>query len=205
MAAHIQRTYWRKMMLAKFFWLVLFLYFVPSLVAIIRRKSDAGAIFALNLFLGWSLLGWVVSLVWSLKGERDFAVTVEVDQNNSHGSTSNTQIRTFAKHELDSLDDKVRLHLIDKYRITKNAVLDKYVIDEKTYGTLEEVLDVALKKYKKDVEIVERADSSTKKKSNETKSAQAEVKTNRDQNVKAVVYLIAFVILIWTAFYMGTR
>lgn len=40
------------------------LYFIPSMVG--RHKANAGAIFALNLFLGWTFIGWVVALVWAL-------------------------------------------------------------------------------------------------------------------------------------------
>ena len=45
------------------------LYFVPSVVGFLRRKRNAPAIFALNLFLGWTFLGWVGALVWSLLGD----------------------------------------------------------------------------------------------------------------------------------------
>ncbi|WP_231969555.1 superinfection immunity protein [Polynucleobacter necessarius] len=31
--------------------------------------ANIGAIFALNLFLGWSLIGWVIALVWVMKDE----------------------------------------------------------------------------------------------------------------------------------------
>lgn len=41
------------------------LYFVPTIVAW-GRKNHTSAIFALNLFLGWTLLGWVVALVMAL-------------------------------------------------------------------------------------------------------------------------------------------
>ena len=43
-------------------------YFVPSIVAFRhkRRHHQAPAILALNLFLGWTLLGWVGALVWAL-------------------------------------------------------------------------------------------------------------------------------------------
>ena len=44
----------------------LILYFVPSLVAGQRRHHNQAAILALNLFLGWTFVGWVVALVWSL-------------------------------------------------------------------------------------------------------------------------------------------
>ena len=50
--------------------LVLGIYFLPSLFALIDRKRNTVAIFALNLFLGWTFVGWVVALVWSLTQER---------------------------------------------------------------------------------------------------------------------------------------
>lgn len=40
------------------------LYFLPSIIG--ASKANAGAIFALNLFLGWTFIGWVVALVWAL-------------------------------------------------------------------------------------------------------------------------------------------
>ncbi len=43
--------------------LSLFIYFLPSIVG--RRKANATAIFMLNLFLGWTFLGWVVALIWA--------------------------------------------------------------------------------------------------------------------------------------------
>lgn len=39
-------------------------YFIPSYVAI--KHPHASAIFALNLLLGWTFLGWVAALVWAL-------------------------------------------------------------------------------------------------------------------------------------------
>jgi len=46
----------------------LLLYFLPAIVAGRRDHTNANAIFALNLLLGWTLLGWVIALVWSLTG-----------------------------------------------------------------------------------------------------------------------------------------
>lgn len=45
---------------------LLVIYFVPSIVASERKKRNTSAIIALNLFLGWTLVGWVVALVWAL-------------------------------------------------------------------------------------------------------------------------------------------
>jgi T4 superinfection immunity protein len=41
-------------------------YFLPAVIASCRGHHNQGAIFALNLLLGWTLLGWVAALVWSL-------------------------------------------------------------------------------------------------------------------------------------------
>ena len=41
------------------------LYFLPFVVAVNRGHKNATAIFVLNLFLGWTMIGWVVALVWS--------------------------------------------------------------------------------------------------------------------------------------------
>jgi hypothetical protein len=40
-------------------------YFGPTLVAIMRKRHNTGAIFALNLFLGWTVLGWIIAFVWA--------------------------------------------------------------------------------------------------------------------------------------------
>lgn len=43
------------------------LYFLPTIIGM--HKRNTGAIFVLNLFLGWTLVGWVVALVWALTAE----------------------------------------------------------------------------------------------------------------------------------------
>jgi len=44
-------------------------YFLPWLIAWGRGKSNTVAIFVLNLLLGWTLVGWVVALVWASTAE----------------------------------------------------------------------------------------------------------------------------------------
>jgi len=41
------------------------LYFLPTLAA--RGKQCFGSVLVLNLFLGWTLVGWVVALAWAVK------------------------------------------------------------------------------------------------------------------------------------------
>jgi hypothetical protein len=50
------------------------MYFLPSIVALARSKRDLLGIFLLNLFLGWSVIGWVVALVWAVKADAPVAV-----------------------------------------------------------------------------------------------------------------------------------
>lgn len=44
-------------------------YFLPTIAAYNREKVNTQAIFVLNLFLGWTLLGWVIALVWAVTEE----------------------------------------------------------------------------------------------------------------------------------------
>jgi hypothetical protein len=49
-------------------WLGIFIlvYFFPAFVASRRGHHQVMAIFLLNLFLGWTFIGWVGALVWSV-------------------------------------------------------------------------------------------------------------------------------------------
>jgi ABC-type transport system involved in cytochrome c biogenesis permease component len=46
--------------------LIVLVYFIPMYVAYYRGHPNAMAIFALNLLLGWTFIGWVIALVWAL-------------------------------------------------------------------------------------------------------------------------------------------
>ena len=64
--------------------LALFLYLLPSLVAVSNKKSNAGAIAALNILLGWSFLGWVVALIWSLSKDKPADIIRVFEDNHPH-------------------------------------------------------------------------------------------------------------------------
>jgi hypothetical protein len=42
------------------------LYFLPTLIAAARHKANQGQVLVVNLFLGWSLIGWVVALTMAV-------------------------------------------------------------------------------------------------------------------------------------------
>ena len=45
------------------------LHFLPTIVAAIRRAQNVGWIFVVNLFLGWTIIGWIVALIWAATDE----------------------------------------------------------------------------------------------------------------------------------------
>jgi hypothetical protein len=49
-------------------------YFAPAWVAQSRGHRNRMAILVLNLLLGWSVLGWVVALVWAFLSQQAVAV-----------------------------------------------------------------------------------------------------------------------------------
>jgi hypothetical protein len=53
----------------------LVLYFLPAIVASCREHHNKSAILALNLFLGWTFVGWVIALVWSLTNSAQAVAT----------------------------------------------------------------------------------------------------------------------------------
>ena len=56
-----------KLVVALFIVIISFGYFLPAMIAWTNGRRNTSAIFALNFFLGWTLIGWVAALVWSLK------------------------------------------------------------------------------------------------------------------------------------------
>lgn len=64
------------------FWVFLIvgavLYFVPAIVAMTRHHPNTAAIVILNLLAGWTFIGWVGSLVWSLTTPQASNTTVYV-------------------------------------------------------------------------------------------------------------------------------
>ena len=47
------------------FLIAVVIYFLPAFNASSRKHPNTSSIFLLNLFLGWTLIGWVAALVWS--------------------------------------------------------------------------------------------------------------------------------------------
>jgi hypothetical protein len=48
--------------------IALTIYFLPASIGSKRHVSNPGALFFVNLFFGWTLVGWVVCLIWAVVG-----------------------------------------------------------------------------------------------------------------------------------------
>ena len=60
------------------------LHFVPTIIAFCRGHKSKGGIFAMNLLLGWTIVFWIWSLIWSLCNPNANNVTV-INNNNVNG------------------------------------------------------------------------------------------------------------------------
>ncbi|HEX9198388.1 MAG TPA: superinfection immunity protein [Acidobacteriaceae bacterium] len=54
------------------------LYFLPSMIAGLRRTTHSLWLFAANLFLGWTGIGWLVAVVWAFTGETHAEASAQV-------------------------------------------------------------------------------------------------------------------------------
>lgn len=52
------------------FLIVLVLYFLPSVVAVARKVRHQGSVVVINLFFGWTFIGWVVALAMACRTTR---------------------------------------------------------------------------------------------------------------------------------------
>lgn len=48
--------------------IVAIIYLIPGLNASSRKHPSAGGIWLLNIFFGWTVLGWLIALIWSASG-----------------------------------------------------------------------------------------------------------------------------------------
>ena len=55
----------------------LFFYFLPTIIGV--HKRNALAIFLLNLLTGWTGIGWVAALVWSVLKESSPPAETTID------------------------------------------------------------------------------------------------------------------------------
>jgi hypothetical protein len=52
---------------------VLGIHFIPAIIAGIRHARNFWWILAVSLFLSWTIVGWIIALIWAIRDEpRDY-------------------------------------------------------------------------------------------------------------------------------------
>lgn len=49
----------------------LIIYFLPTFIALFRKKKNIGQTVIVNLFLGWTFFGWIVALIMAFGDKKD--------------------------------------------------------------------------------------------------------------------------------------
>ncbi len=66
----------------EFFVVFFVLYFAPTIIALCRGHASKLAIFAVNLLLGWSMIGWLWAFIWSLASKGAIQNVTVINNNN---------------------------------------------------------------------------------------------------------------------------
>lgn len=56
------------------------IHFLPTIIAALRHGRSVGGIFLLNLLLGWTVIGWVIALVWALRDQPRYVAIYSAPQ-----------------------------------------------------------------------------------------------------------------------------
>lgn len=56
-------------------------YMLPAIIGCARHHNSRDSIVVINLFFGWTLIGWIICLAWSVSGNVE---TYRLTQNEGH-------------------------------------------------------------------------------------------------------------------------
>jgi Superinfection immunity protein len=62
------------------------LYFLPTFIAACNRHRSTLAIVLVNIFLGWTVVGWFVALIWSIVAPAPVAPPIVIYNNSGSGT-----------------------------------------------------------------------------------------------------------------------
>ena len=101
--------------------MVVALYFLPFIVAWLRGHHNKASIFLLNLFLGWTGIGWVVAFIWSASSVRARA---SVESSIPAASRSETADPYLNLEKLAELRERGHL-TAEEFEAEKSKILDR--------------------------------------------------------------------------------
>ena len=71
------------MMSFLFFWFVM--YWLPTIIAVVRHSPSVLAVAMLNFFLGWTGIGWILAMIWALASTPRQQIVVHIDGRQATG------------------------------------------------------------------------------------------------------------------------
>ena len=99
--------------------LAIVIYFLPTICAYSRGHQNKDPVFILNLFLGWTLLGWVVSLAWAFTAVQ--SSDDDDDEEESDGD-DNTKTKVEQLSELNALYQSGAIN-DDEFAMMKSEII----------------------------------------------------------------------------------
>jgi hypothetical protein len=108
----------------------LILYFVPAILAISRNHNNKVGILLLNIFLGWTFIGWIAAFIWSLSSPARQTVVV----NNNYSEADNRGAQ--AKEKQKQPESKKTEDYIDKLEHLQKLkeLFDSGVLSEEEFA-----------------------------------------------------------------------
>ena len=55
-------------------------YFLPTFIAFGRKKASAASVLVVNLFLGWTVIGWIACLAWAFSTSHADLIKKQISQ-----------------------------------------------------------------------------------------------------------------------------
>lgn len=62
------------------------IYFAPTIVAFARNHKNKIPILLTNFFFGWSVIGWIICLIWSVASQKPDVIVISPSQPQSSSS-----------------------------------------------------------------------------------------------------------------------
>jgi hypothetical protein len=93
--------------------IVALLYFIPTFIVLCNKHPNGLAIGLLNLFLGWTFVGWLVCLIWAVVRPAQPQTIIINNANNAPASFS-TPPAPYAGQQRQALPDWDRTAIYSK-------------------------------------------------------------------------------------------
>ncbi|QEC46057.1 superinfection immunity protein [Pseudobacter ginsenosidimutans] len=125
-------------------WLLLLiglpLYFLPTIIAATRHHQATIGVFFLNLFLGWTFLGWIAALIWAFSyGSRATQTVIVNNSSQPYSQADNPNFSSQPQSDSSQKQSGTQQEKIDQLRQYKQ-LLDEGVITNDEFNKQKEII-----------------------------------------------------------------